>query len=62
MVQIDAKAKTRRIAASKVIIDGVSYTNHVVELTNGILTAHYPLKGEQAMTEWYSETLIFQSC
>ena len=61
MDQPDAKARTKRIAASRVIIDGVSYTNHVVELTDGVLTTHYPLHGEQAMTEWYSDTLTFQT-
>lgn len=54
----DVKArKTRRLAANNVIIDGVSYHNHVVELLDGILLSHYPLHGEQAMTEWVQDTI-----
>lgn len=54
----DVKArKPRRLAANNVIIDGTHYHNHVVELLDGILTTHYPLHGEQAMTEWVQGTL-----
>ena len=54
----DVKArKPRRLAANNVIIDGIEYKNHVVELLDGILTSHYPLHGEQAMTEWVQGTL-----
>lgn len=30
----------------------------MVELENGVLTAHYPLSGEQAMTEWHDGTIV----
>lgn len=49
--------KPRRLAANNVIIDGTQYHNHVVELLDGILTSHYPLQGEQAMTEWVQGTI-----
>ena len=49
----------RRIAASKVYTaDGALYRNHVVELENSVLTAHYPLSEEQAMTEWHDGTIV----
>lgn len=59
----DVKArKTRRLAANNVIIDGISYRNHVVELSaDGILTSHYPLHGEQAMTEWVQDIITIKN-
>lgn len=57
----DARKRVRRIAANKIIIDGTAYTNHVVELTDGVLTAHYPLRGEQAMTEWHTGELTYET-
>lgn len=56
----DARKKLRKIAANKIIIDGIPYTNHVVELLDGVLVAHYPLDGEQAMTEWHTGTLSYE--
>ncbi len=48
----------RQLAANNVIIDGITYRNHVVQLTAaGRLLAHYPLQGEQAMTLWHSGTI-----
>jgi hypothetical protein len=61
MVQPDARKKLRKIAANKIIIDGTAYTNHVVELLDGVLVRHYPLQGEQAMTEWYTGTLTYET-
>lgn len=61
MVQPDARKRVRKIAANKIIIDGTPYTNHVVELLDGVLIAHYPLRGEQAMTEWYTGTLSYET-
>ena len=61
MVQPDARKKLRKIAANKIIIDGTAYTNHVVELLDGVLVSHYPLDGEQAMTEWHTGTLTYET-
>ena len=61
MVLPDARKKLRRIAANKIIIDGTTYTNHIVELLDGVLVSHYPLDGEQAMTEWHTGTLTYKT-
>ena len=60
MDQNAKKPAVRRIAANKVhfIPAEACYTNHVIELTDGILTSHYPLLAEQAMTEWYDGTIL----
>ena len=36
-------------------IEGVTYTNHVVELQDGKLLRHYPLTEELHSTEWRLE-------
>ena len=48
----------KRQAAHKVIIDGVHYTNHVVEIEDGKLLRHYPLSEELPNTEWV-ETILY---
>lgn len=47
-----------RIAANKVIIDGESYTNHVVELDGHHLLNHYPLTEELPHTQWFRTLII----
>lgn len=47
----------KRQASHKVIIDGVEYTNHVVETESGRLLRHYPLTEELPQTEWVRETI-----
>ena len=48
----------RRVAASIVYINEKEFHNHVVELLNHQVTNHYPLEGEQPMTEWLGGTII----
>lgn len=49
----------RRVAASKVYFEGGDFkTNHVIELSEGIVTGHYPLECELPMTEWLGGTII----
>lgn len=47
-----------RLAANKVVIDGVQFTNHVVELEDGVLVKHYPLTEELPHSEWLREVVI----
>ena len=47
-----------RLAANKVVIDGIQFTNHVVELEDGVLVKHYPLTEEPPHTEWLREVVI----
>ena len=47
----------RRVAASIVYINEKEFHNHVVELLNHQVTNHYPLEGEQPMTEWLGGTI-----
>jgi len=47
-----------RIAANKVSIDGKWYSNHVVEIDEGMMTAHYPLTQELEHTEWWREVIV----
>ena len=47
-----------RLAANKVVIDGVQFTNHVVELEDGVLVKHYPLTEELPHAEWLREVVI----
>lgn len=42
----------RRIAANRIVVDGREYVRHVVELSDGHVTSHYALIGEQPFTEW----------
>jgi len=47
-----------KLAANKVIIDGTQFTNHVVELEDGVLVKHYPLTEELPHAEWLREVVI----
>jgi len=47
-----------RLAANKVVIDGLEFTNHVVELEDGVLVKHYPLTEELPYAEWLREVVI----
>lgn len=45
--------KTRRIACPELLtLQGELLTRQVIELSNGQVVRHYPLKEEQAFTEW----------
>lgn len=50
----------RRVAATRVYIENEEefHNNHVVELLNHQVVAHYPLVHEQPMTEWLGGTII----
>lgn len=49
----------RIVAASRVFTNEKDfYNNHVVEILNHRVVNHYPLEGEQAMTEWLGGTII----
>ena len=50
-----------RLAANKVVIDGERFTNHVVELVDGLLVCHYPLIYELPQTQWL-RTLVIEHC
>lgn len=47
-----------RLAASKVIIDGERFTNHVVEIVDDVLENHYPLTQELPHTQWLRTLVI----
>lgn len=47
-----------RLAANKVVIDGELFTNHVVELVDGLLVCHYPLIYELPQTQWLRTLVI----
>ena len=47
-----------RLAANKVVIDGLEFTNHVVELEDGALVKHYSLTEELPQAEWLREVVI----
>ena len=47
-----------RLAANKVVIDGERFTNHVVELVDGLLVRHYPLTYELPQTQWLRTLVI----
>ena len=59
----------RKIAATRVYLDVSSphtslpefYTNHVIELTDHILTNHYPLTTELPHTEWIGGTIVIRN-
>lgn len=48
----------KRIAAHKVFIDDVCFTNHVVEFENGTMVRHYPLCEELPGTIWQNKLEI----
>ena len=48
----------RRVAASIVYINAKEFHNHVVELLQHRVVNHYPLVGEQPMTEWLGGTIM----
>lgn len=49
----------RRVAARRVYISVDNFfTNHVVELAGERVVNHYPLRQEQAMTEWLGSVII----
>ena len=50
----------RRIAASRVYINGKEFHNHVVELLDNHLLRHYPLTEELPMTEWLPGPIIIR--
>lgn len=47
-----------RLAANKVVIDGLEFTNHVVELEDGVFVKHYSLTEELPHAEWLREVVI----
>ena len=50
---------SRRIAASRVIIEGKLYRTHVVELdSDDNVIRHYDLSEELPSTEWHNEISI----
>ena len=53
--------KTRRIAASQIILpDGSKHQRHVVELIGSRVVSCLPLEGEMPYTEWYSGTVVVE--
>ena len=48
----------RRIAAATVIRGSETFTNYVVEFTDGKVTGMYPLVEELPFTEWQEELKI----
>ena len=53
--------KTRRIAASQIILpDGSKHQRHVVELIGSRVVSCRPLEGEMPYTEWYSGTVVLE--
>ena len=53
--------KTRRIAASQIILpDGSKHHQHVVELLDARVVSCEPLQGESPYTEWSSGTVLIE--
>jgi hypothetical protein len=53
------KIQFRRIASNEVITpEGQCLIQHVVELSDGIVSSLYPLTMEQANTEWMQGRLV----
>lgn len=48
----------KRIAAHKVLIDGICYTNHIAEFEDDIMVNHYPLSEELPNTIWQNKLEI----
>lgn len=52
----------RKVAANRVYIHFPEfYTNHVVELTDHVITNHYPLTAELPHTEWLGGTIVIKN-
>lgn len=47
----------RRVAVSRLIVDGQTLRNQVIEMQDGRLLRYYPLTEELAFTEWRRETI-----
>ena len=55
------KTVLRRIASNEVVTpEGQRLTQHVVELSNGVVSRVYPLLMEQANTEWMRGRLVLE--
>ena len=55
------KTVLRRIASNEVVTpEGQRLTQHVVELSNGVVSKVYPLLMEQANTEWMRGRLVLE--
>ena len=55
------KTVLRRIASNEVVTpEGQRLTQHVVELSNGVVSKVYPLLMEQANTEWMQGRLVLE--
>lgn len=52
----------RKVAATRVYLNIQEFhTNHIVELTDHIVTNHYPLTSELPHTEWLGGTIVIQN-
>ena len=53
--------KLRRIACNEVVMpDGQRLTLCVVEISNGCMVNHYPLRQESADTEWWRGEIVLK--